>query len=132
MSKYSFMRYIVHNKSRIVKMILSASYNMNSVHKFSLKFSILCRKITMEWKQNLIFFTWKSASCLFGSNFSPNGFSWTRPCLENTLSKYLWILTMHEHKCMKQPVAIVIHKVSNPHEQLQDLVKRKFLILRQN
>ena len=28
--------------------------------------------------------TWKSASCLFGSNFSPTGFSCTNPCFPNT------------------------------------------------
>ena len=32
--------------------------------------------------------TWKSASCLFGSNFSPTGFSWTNPCFPNTWFGY--------------------------------------------
>ena len=31
--------------------------------------------------------TWKRASCLFGSNFSPTGFSCTNPCLPNTWSQ---------------------------------------------
>ena len=30
-------------------------------------------------------YTWNRASCLLGSNFSPSGFSCTRPCFEKTL-----------------------------------------------
>ena len=45
-------------------------------------------KIVWFFQKNQIQQTWKSASCLFGSNFSPTGFSWTNPCFPNTWFGY--------------------------------------------
>ncbi len=44
--------------------------------------------------------TWKMASCLFGSNFWPRGFSCTKPCRSKTLkhSKHLQFLSTYHLK----------------------------------